>query len=191
MERSLGAAALTALLAACGASTPPPESRVVLFTVLGLQEVTVAEGATALDRVCFAEERCDGLDSDCDGRIDETCEGGPPGDLEVGLAWNDASSLAVVLEPELDVAPEPTLPGCDDASAPRRVHRRATLGAGSYRVAIRRTDACPALEGTVASVAVAIHGRPVGVYSVPVAERAEVVSFTIAAAHPPSDAQAD
>lgn len=185
MERTLGAAALAALLAACGASTPPPESRVVLFTVLGLRHVAVAEGATALDPVCFAEERCDGLDSDCDGRIDETCEAGPPDDLEVGLAWNDASSLSVVLEPDLDAAPEPTLPGCDDASAPRRIVRRAHLAAGSYRIAVRRTSACPALAGTVATVAVAVHGQPVGVYSVPVAEHAEVLSFSIVAAHPP------
>lgn len=176
---------LLALLAGCaGAPTRAPAAEPAAPVTLVAADATAADGATAMEPVCFEAERCDALDSDCDGRVDETCAEGPAAELEVGLAWNDASSLAVVIEPApADAADAAPSVGCDDLVAPRRALLRAgPLVAGEHRVSVRRTDACPAVEGTRASVTVAALGRTLGVFTVAVGpEGADVATFTVEA----------
>ncbi|MCB9597085.1 MAG: hypothetical protein H6719_30455 [Sandaracinaceae bacterium] len=182
MKRRIGLFALLAL--GCGASTPIERDVAPAPgpATLDVSEATPADGVTVMPSVCFEQERCDALDSDCDGHVDEGCPSVASGELEIGLAWNDDSSLTIALEPtSVELAGDDPEVDCGDAMQPRRARWSVpALAPGDYRIRVARTDACEAAEHTQASVAVAVRGRLAGTYNVTVgAEPADVVSFSV------------
>jgi len=167
-------------LAGCGAAQPT-----TAVTPRADDEVRVepAEGARAMEPICFEEERCDATDSDCDGAIDEGCEGAREGALEVAMAAAGPASLALILEgPGADAGHAWEAAGaCDDATWARTARQTLdALAPGRYRVAVG-PGRCPGEEGgTAATVSVSARGRLLGTWNVVVEdEPVDVVRLTV------------
>ncbi|MBW2460249.1 MAG: hypothetical protein JRH11_01300 [Deltaproteobacteria bacterium] len=209
----------TCALAACGGSTPPttpaPEASSDPAPATGGTAVA-ADGAIAMQLACTegANERCDALDDDCDGLIDEGC-GYAEGSLTIVATWGSEADVdLVVTGPDGEAAPGIS-PGhggrgaCAEGDHPRiesatgsqpvagtvvvSLRHVATCGdedgAGvaddgadrSDNVSGERADGEPAPGTTTGSVSIALGGRVLGTFNVPLAPgaTAEVATLTL------------
>ena len=71
---------------------PPPQQQQGATVVV--QGQTTATGVTVIEASCTpgAQEACNGLDDNCDGRIDEGC-GYQSGNIQITLGWNTGADL--------------------------------------------------------------------------------------------------
>lgn len=186
MLRPVLSLALCPVLLACGGSpsmsdwdTPTGEA------TLAVEDVSPAEGVTALEPVCLegADEVCNGADADCDGHIDEGCEGVEPGALEVSVAWNAGADLDLVVDDAGDVDRVEGRGACEEGGGTVEHVRASALAPGEVRISLRHADACSSEDPVTASVFVTFEGRPVGVYNRAVAagETSDVATIRLAA----------
>jgi hypothetical protein len=128
-----------------------------------------------------AEERCDALDSDCDGAIDEGCDGATEGAVNVAVAWNGGADLDLEASGPRPLSRVASRADCAEHQA--RIERAGSddLVAGHYRIALHHADACGTEGPVTASVSVSVANRVLGIYnrSLQPGERADIVRFDL------------
>ncbi len=147
-----------------------------------------AEGVTLVEFSCTegAPEACNGVDDDCDGRVDEDCGFGG-GAVQITATWNSGADLDLVITPPDDAADGGIDHDGRSACAPDADHARiadasfAEATPGRWRVAISTADACGHEGPTTASVSVSFGGHAFGPFNrtLDAGEEAEILTFDV------------
>lgn len=178
------------LIAACGSETKDVTTLVeekVEKVAPARKRLGVASpgtDVTALSIECEAgaDEACNALDDDCDGRIDEGC-GYSSGSLQVTMAWNTGADIDLsVVDPSGETLshqrPEGHAGGkidhvgrgdCEKGVEPARVENyvwKKVPPAGTYRVEALYWGECNTGAGpTTVSLSMSIGGKTFGAYN--------------------------
>jgi tRNA (guanosine-2'-O-)-methyltransferase len=171
---------------------PPPPAQVTVSAQLPPAGVSVVEVQCSPGAV----EACNGLDDNCDGRIDEGC-GWASGQIQITLAWNTGADIDLYV----------TDPFGETISYQRRQSasggvldhdaRGACVGRGdtienvywssptpprgTYQVEVHYWGDCGVAGPTPVQVAIAVGGRVIGVYHLTLynQQRVPVVAFSL------------
>jgi tRNA (guanosine-2'-O-)-methyltransferase len=174
---------------------PRPGGEVVLQsgpTVLG--QVTAPTEATVVQARCDASapESCNGLDDNCNGRIDEGCGYGSGG-FQVTASWqSDADVNLTVTDPAGNEVSEghnsPTGGALDQSANFNCVRSRPTLEnavwaaatppRGRYEVKLTAFDMCSAQSAPV-TVSISVGGRVLGTWRVELTYPRQEISFGV------------
>lgn len=160
----------------CGATTGSNENGASNGVPTQVQELPVhvipAEGVREVVVACHieSEERCDGVDQNCDGRVDEGC-GYQNAGLDLTIVWNSGVDLRIALSPGEAVSDHD---GAGDCASDDPHPRVASLVLEdvrfqSYRVQVVEDARCgvdlPDGEVTTVSVAGSVNSQSFGVYT--------------------------
>ncbi|MEO0326464.1 MAG: hypothetical protein AAF447_26185 [Myxococcota bacterium] len=210
---------VAALVAACSTAGPArttltpqttQRTRAVVAPVLAADALSLeaGEGVVRVPTVCdrAAGEACNGLEDDCDGRVDEGC-GYAAGALQVTVAWNsDADVDLYVIDPSGEALSfhqrrtesgghlDHDARGACRPQAQERVENAVWHDApppGTYRVEAHYLFECDEAGPTTTTVSVATAGVVAGAYNYTLSpnERATLLTFEVPGSHAPGGSE--
>jgi hypothetical protein len=177
--------------------TPPPPSA----TVTVRATPTVSSGVQVVEVSCAvgSQESCNGLDDNCDGRIDEGC-GYQSGNIQITLHWNTGADIDMYVTDPMNE----TIYYGDTTSSSGGVLDQDARGncrtdqpnptienvywnapnppSGSYRVQLHYWGECNSGAGaTLTTLSIAVGGQIIGAYNYTLMpqQRVDVASFQI------------
>lgn len=165
--------------------TPPAAATTATVSV---QAAPPPAGVTVVEAQCSpgAADPCNGLDDNCDGRIDEGC-GWQSGQIQITLAWNTGADIDLYVTDPFGE----TISYMHRQSASGGVLDHDARGAcvpggdtienvywsqpqpprGTYQVELHYWGSCGVAGPTPATVAISVGGRVIGVYNVTLYEQ--------------------
>ena len=173
--------------------TPPPASGTV-----HVQAAPPPQGVTVVEAQCVpgAPEACNGLDDNCDGRIDEGC-GWESGQIQITLAWNTGADVDLyVTDPYGETISYQRRQSSSGGILDHDARGACVAGGdtienvywstpqpprGTYQVELHYWGNCGVAGPTPAQVSISVGGRVIGVYNVTLYERQRlpVAVFTL------------
>jgi hypothetical protein len=139
-------------------------------------------GVTVLEAQCStgAAESCNGLDDNCDGRIDEGC-GWESGQIQITLAWNTGADIDLYVTDPFGQTINYQARQSNSGGVLDRDARGACAGGdtienvywtspqpprGVYQVELHYWGSCGVAGPTPTTVSISVGGRVIGVYNV-------------------------
>jgi hypothetical protein len=182
-------------------SSSSESARETRSTQLRVGRLEPQAGVDVVETTCDRDrsEKCNGLDDNCNGEIDEGC-GYRSGTIQVTLAWDTGADLDLyVTDPKGDmlsfqndeVASGGRLdhdgrgqcePDADHNHIENAFWERALPALGTYKIAVHYYGECASGAGpTAATVSVAVGGSVVGTYehTLSPTQRAPIASFDL------------
>lgn len=172
---------------------PPPVS-----ATIRVQAAPPQAGVTVVQVQCApgAQEQCNGLDDNCDGRIDEGC-GWQSGQIQITLAWGTGADIDLyVTDPYGETISYQHTQSSSGGVLDRDARGACMAGGhtienvywsspqpppGTYQVELHYYGTCNAAGPTPTQVSISVGGQVIGVYNVTLYEqqRVPVAVFTI------------
>lgn len=177
--------------------TPPPQEAQASATVT-VQAAPPPQGVTVIESQCApgAAEQCNGLDDNCDGRIDEGC-GWESGQIQITLAWATGADIDLyVTDPYGETISYQRRQSSSGGVLDHDARGACVAGGdtienvywsspqpprGTYQVELHYWGSCGVAGPTPAQVSIAVGGQIIGVYNVTLYERQRipVAAFTL------------
>ena len=177
--------------------TQPQQGQTVV-----VQDTTTATGVTIIEASCTpgAQEACNGLDDNCDGRIDEGC-GYQSGNIQITLAWDTGADLDLYVTDPMNntiyygqtnsstggVLDHDARGACNPSQANNRIENvywnQSNPPSGVYRVEVNYWNgSCSTNNGpTPMRLSVSVGGQVIGIYQAVLqpGEQRQITSFQL------------